>query len=406
MSDRIIQIQQLLECTCGLQLACIPRTRSALIQLFRHRTESIFDLLIQEDDRFFREILELPENADAIYEFASPGDVMFFCYVRPNHLYLFGPLLTQPFSLEETMHKMKSYHFPLQTQNVMIEFLAAVPVISTDRLYRIIEVSLRQLLKLERPIIFLRAESIYALENTIRAPLPLLSPEISKMRQVETQYEYGTALIEAVKHGNASLAFHIAGQYTPGSSNSVRNPNPLRNGQNYCIIFNTQLRHAMEECGIHPYRVDKLSNEIGIQIEQLTEVSKLKDFFAYMIRQYCRMVQQHAYPNLNPLTNLAVEYIKEHLSENLSVKDTAKALTVNANYLSAQFHQHMGISFIDFVNRERVHQAAALLGSTHLQIQQISQIVGYNNTSYFSKQFARFMGVSPRTYRQQHNPNA
>jgi YesN/AraC family two-component response regulator len=99
-----------------------------------------------------------------------------------------------------------------------------------------------------------------------------------------------------------------------------------------------------------------------------------------------------------------MEYIKEHLSENLTVKDTAKALTVNANYLSSQFHQHMGIPFIDFVNRERVQQAASLLSSTHLQIQQISQFVGYNNTSYFAKQFTKFMGVSPRQYRQLHNP--
>jgi YesN/AraC family two-component response regulator len=238
----------------------------------------------------------------------------------------------------------------------------------------------------------------------LRTSLPTVSPDISLMRQIVTRYEFGTALIEAVKQGNSSLAFHILGQYTPGSENTMRNPNPMRNAQNYCIVFNTQLRQAMEQCGIHPYRVEKLSNEIGSQIEQLTELSKLKDFIKFMIRQYCRLVQKHTYPNLDPLTNLAVEYIKEHLSDNLSVKETARALTINADYLSAQFHRHMNISFIDFVNQERVKQAGALLVSTHLQIQQISQIVGYNNTSYFAKQFSRYMGVSPRTYRQQHFP--
>ena len=288
----------------------------------------------------------------------------------------------------------------------MLEYLRTIPVIPVDRVYRIVELSLRQLLALEAPLKVIRTDSMYSLENMLRATPPLFSPEIAQMRQVEERYEFGAALIEAIKQGNSSLAFHIVGQYTPGSDTAVRNQNPLRNAQNYCIVFNTQLRYAMEQCGIHPYRVDKLSNEIGIQIEQMTEISKLQDFFAYMIRQYCRMVQQHAYPNLNPLTNLTVEYIKEHLSDNITVKDTAKALTVNANYLSTQFHQNMGISFIDFVNRERVHQAAALLGNTHLQIQQICQIVGYNNTSYFSKQFARYMGTSPRVYRQQHNPNA
>lgn len=406
MKERLSHIQQLLECTCSLQLACIPRTRRDILHLFRKRTETIFDLLVHEDDRFFRQILELPDKQDTIYEFSTPGDVLFFSYVQSDRLFIFGPILTQPFSLNHTLQKLSAYQFPIQTQNIMLDFLATIPVIPADRVYRIVETSLRQLLTLEQPLKIIQADTIYSLENLLRTSLPHISPEISQMRQVEERYEFGTALIEAIKQGNASLAFHIVGAYVPGTDTTVRNHNPLRNAQNYCIIFNTQLRHAMEECGIHPYRVDQLSNEIGLQIEQLTEVSKLQDFFAYMIRQYCRLVQKHAYANLNPLTNLAVEYIKEHLSENLTVKDTAKALTVNANYLSTQFHQHMGISFIDFVNRERIHQAAALLGNTHLQIQQISQIVGYNNTSYFSKQFSRFMGTSPRDYRYQHNPNA
>ena len=88
------------------------------------------------------------------------------------------------------------------------------------------------------------------------------------------------------------------------------------------------------------------------------------------------------------------------MADNLTVKDTANALTVNANYLSTLFHNEMGMTFIDFVNKERTNQAAALLKHTNLQIQQIASAVGYNNTSYFAKQFLRFQGVSPSHYRR------
>jgi AraC-like DNA-binding protein len=60
----------------------------------------------------------------------------------------------------------------------------------------------------------------------------------------------------------------------------------------------------------------------------------------------------------------------------------------------------MGMTFIDFVNKERTDQAASLLRHTNLQIQQISAAVGFNNTSYFAKQFLRFQGVSPSLYRR------
>ena len=72
---------------------------------------------------------------------------------------------------------------------------------------------------------------------------------------------------------------------------------------------------------------------------------------------------------------------------------------VNANYLSDQFHKEMGMTFIDFVNRERTMQAASLLKHTNLQIQQIAAAVGYNNTSYFAKQFVRFCHMTPRSFR-------
>lgn len=224
--------------------------------------------------------------------------------------------------------------------------------------------------------------------------------DIAQMRQVEQRYEYSAALTNAVQQGNLSLAMHLVGQYDPSSQTTIRNTNPLRNAQNYCIVLNTQLRHALENSGIHPYQVDRLSNQIGLEIEQLKNISQLPEFFSGVIRRYCRLVQEHAYPKLKPLSNLAVTYIKEHLTDNLTVKDTAKALTVNANYLSSLFHKDMGMTFIDFVNWERTKQAAALLKHTNLQIQQIASTVGYNNTSYFTKQFVRFHGVSPSHYRR------
>jgi YesN/AraC family two-component response regulator len=224
--------------------------------------------------------------------------------------------------------------------------------------------------------------------------------DIVQMRQIEQRYEYSAALTDAVLQGNLSLALHIISQYSPGMQNPVRNTHPLRNAQNYCIVLNTQLRYALEKSGVNPYRLDRLSHEIGLEIENIKNLEQLPYFFVQVIRRYCLLVQENDYPHLKPLVNLAVAYIKGHLADNLTVKDTAAALTVNANYLSTLFKQEMGMPFIDFVNQERIKQAAALLKHTNLQIQQIASTVGYNNTSYFAKQFLRFYGMSPSHYRK------
>ena len=171
--------------------------------------------------------------------------------------------------------------------------------------------------------------------------------------------------------------------------------------QNYFIVLNTQLRHALEETGINPYRLDQLSGEIGLEIENLRSVEHAQDFVFRVIQRYCQLVRESTFPNLKPLVHLAVTYVKDHLNEDLTVKETAKILGVNANYLSTQFHENLGLTFIDFIHRERTKQAAALLKHTNLQIQQVASAVGYNNTSYFTKQFQRFLGMNPSHYRQE-----
>ncbi len=224
--------------------------------------------------------------------------------------------------------------------------------------------------------------------------------ELEYIRQVESRYEASAMLTEAVKQGNLSLAQHFILGMSHMPEDLTRNPNPLRNAQNLCIILNTQLRHALEEDGISPYHLDQLSGSIARKIEKFTALSAIRDYFMEILHQYCQLAQQTYLKNLTPFARMAVTYIHTHLSDNLTVKEAAKALLMNPDYLSAQFHKEVGIPFITYVNRERVQQAAALLRRTDLQIQQIASAVGYNNTSYFAKQFQRFQGVSPRAYRR------
>ena len=369
MEETLIFLQKLLDVTTGIPLTVVPLDRHSLTAFLKNATAHTFDPAVTDADSLLQQIITGKSN---IFEYKLSDNI--FIWVIPlrsqNRVLILGPVIT-----------VSAVNSPL-------------PFAEYNTICRIGQLLSQFAFGQELPLVL-----------SADAPLirhtPIAGEDISQMRQVEQRYEYSAALTNAVQQGNLSLAMHLISQYDPAKNTSVRNTNPLRNAQNYCIVLNTQLRHALEETGIHPYQVDRLSNEIGLEIEQLKNISQLPDFFSGVIRRYCRLVQEHAYPNLKPLTNLAVTYIKEHLADNLTVKDTAKVLTINANYLSSLFHKDMGMTFIDFVNKERTNQAAALLRHTNLQIQQIASTVGYNNTSYFAKQFVRFQGISPSHYRRE-----
>ena len=382
MENTLIFLQSLLKTAAGIPFAQIPFTESAL-QNFLQGYSRLTPLL-QDYHNLWNRLLHFPVQSRTVFEFRLPGDGLFLLYIHQEGgcILCFGPVQTS---------------FTAQESQIAYQNLS---VVDRDVLFQTSQLIVEKLTGNAHLQSVLCADTLHAPDKDFIHRYFIPEEDIVHIRQVEQRYEHSAALTDAVQQGNLSLALHLVQNYNPGTQTTVRNTNPLRNAQNYCIVLNTQLRHAMEKTGIHPYQVDKLSNEVGMEIEQLKRLERLSDFFTSVIRRYCRLVQEHNYPNLKPLTNLAVTYIKEHLADNLTVKDTAKALTVNANYLSTLFHKDMGMTFIDFVNRERTAQAASLLRHTNLQIQQIAATVGYNNTSYFAKQFVRFQGVSPSRYRR------
>ena len=60
----------------------------------------------------------------------------------------------------------------------------------------------------------------------------------------------------------------------------------------------------------------------------------------------------------------------------------------------------MGLSFIEFLNTERIKQAEKLLKYTNMQVQQIALFIGYSNTAYFIRTFYKYLGISPKNYRK------
>ena len=401
MEKTFLFLQELLKETAGIPLSRIDRRQSALPDFLRQQTNGIFDFYFQETDSFWKKLLQLTPAENAIYQWTAPGGITVLLYAdSPGEaVYALGPVLTHPFSQEYALRMLEQYSLPAQKESEILTFCSRLKAVQPHILHRTADLVIGYLTGTQKSLPITAVNLPAPDWQPFRDPL-LPEEDIVHMRQVETRYEYSAALTDAVRQGNLSLALHLVGSYDPGSQTPVRNTNPLRNAQNYCIVMNTQLRHALERTGIHPFSVDRLSNAIGLEIEQLKSTKQLPEFFRSVLQRYCRLVQEHNYPNLKPLTHLTIAYIKEHLADNLTVKDTAKALTVNANYLSGLFHRDMGVTFIDFVNKERARQAAALLRHTNLQVQQIASAVGYNNTSYFAKQFLRFYGVTPSHYRR------
>ena len=391
-------IQDLVKCLSGLHISRLRASDEDVLNYLSSSLHSALRAAVSEQLllQSFRNMV-----SGCIYEVEGLLNVSYLAiYDAGDETYLvIGPCLTE--SLTDTQIKLQIRNFGLETHlaRLLTDFIQNLPVVSYETLHQLGVLLANYLHGIPRPVPYRKIN--FQWDSQSKKDLMLVEHfgELDQMRRVELRYELSAAMTEAVKQGNLSLAYQLMRQMNPESSSIVRNSNPLRNTQNMCIIMNTQLRHAMEATGIHPYRLDQFSHEIALQVEKLRTAAEAAKYPLEIIRRYCELARENTYPELKPFTRLVVTYVKEHLSDNLTVKDTAKALLVNANYLSHQFHRDMGITFIDFVNRERVNQAASLLKHTNMQIQRIAATVGYNNTSYFAKQFLKYQRMTPSMYR-------
>lgn len=228
---------------------------------------------------------------------------------------------------------------------------------------------------------------------------------LAKMQQLEERYQYENQMMEIVAKGMISRAEIITSNIS-GFNYQPRSADPLRNMKNYCIICNTILRKAAESGGVHPYYLDITSSQYARSIETVASMEKASQLIGSMVRGYCRLVRTHKSQHYSSVVQKAMTYIEANLSENLSLQMLASLIGVNSTYLSALFHQEVGVTLSAYIKNQRMKTALHLLQTTHLQIQTVAQISGFSDPNYFCKQFKRMYGETPQQYRKAHMATA
>jgi two-component system response regulator YesN len=95
----------------------------------------------------------------------------------------------------------------------------------------------------------------------------------------------------------------------------------------------------------------------------------------------------------------AIAWIGVHYAENVSLHSVAEAVYISEYYLSHLFRKEMNTTFSDYLSRVRIHKAREILKNDRdIRIQEIIELVGFNDPAYFAKSFKRLTGVSPREY--------
>ena len=94
-----------------------------------------------------------------------------------------------------------------------------------------------------------------------------------------------------------------------------------------------------------------------------------------------------------------ITYINEHYTEKLTLNDVAEQSGFSREYFCRFFKQHMGISFLRYLNEVRISHAGHLLTTTDMTISEVMNQSGFTNQTIFNRLFKELYGMTPRQIR-------
>jgi YesN/AraC family two-component response regulator len=94
-------------------------------------------------------------------------------------------------------------------------------------------------------------------------------------------------------------------------------------------------------------------------------------------------------------TQTIVEFIHRHYAQPLALEQISHICGMSTSMFSAKFKQYIGKTFIEYHNEIRVNIAREAIAETTDKIAVIAQFVGFDDLSFFNKQFKKMTGISP-----------
>lgn len=95
-----------------------------------------------------------------------------------------------------------------------------------------------------------------------------------------------------------------------------------------------------------------------------------------------------------------ISYVNEHYTEPLSLETVAGHVGFSREYFCRFFKQHMGITFLRYLNEVRISHAGHLLSNTDLSISEVMAQSGFTNQTLFNRLFKDIYGMTPRQARK------
>ena len=125
--------------------------------------------------------------------------------------------------------------------------------------------------------------------------------------------------------------------------------------------------------------------------------AKLLELMVYLSRAYTSTDTTEAHALLR--VGNVIGALENNCSKDWTLDELLQIAHMSRSNLMRVFRRATGQTPIEYLVRLRIQKSMAMLRNTERPITQIALEVGFNDSNYFSRQFRRLVGISPRAFR-------
>ncbi len=130
----------------------------------------------------------------------------------------------------------------------------------------------------------------------------------------------------------------------------------------------------------------------------LESIYDLKDKLEHYCDRFLEFLESEKEQRNLKLVKRAIKYMEENIANDISLISVADAIGIGPTLFSKIFKEQMGIKFVDYCSNLKLEYAQKLLEQGNMDIDEISQTIGYSQTRYFIKKFKNQYGITPKQY--------
>lgn len=133
---------------------------------------------------------------------------------------------------------------------------------------------------------------------------------------------------------------------------------------------------------------------------QIYKKDEICGYYARRIKYLAEFLQRSESGKYTRTVRDMMKYIHKNYSKEISLDTLGEEFHMNGAYLGSIFKGETGKTFLKYLTSYRVEEAERLLEEGNYNISEVSAMVGYKTSQYFSQIFVKYTGMTPQEYRK------